>query len=973
MVTFGGEKTKRNNSTNNLKIQQQKRAKTMNPWEEAEEIVKMNLAEKGELTPENLARYKKIIYKKYKKEGIKKLEEAIEYVKIQQNKRKEDKKTDTMNSKLSITNSNKNSISNDKQEFSFQAQNVKKDPTIIQDSWNNNEEKMSPPVNYYYRSKLDKQSIAQEYNDTALYKLIMTSVLGHDPQHDFNSGNPTRTYADQDIAKVMKNFLKLCSYHSTSQRGGSKDLSIVASISNFDDNTKKLILNGSKQEVMLYASTITKHFVSNITNTIFADGIVLSLSSAGIYNDMKTETNNSTTKLKKKDTIIDLLQFGNIQNKLIDSAKNILSTINDITTIEVVQKYYKKQLLNVFKNPLGMNLMDIIEKSEEQAYNYLQEQVAKILEGGNDTCIYNVESALDLINSYLQDIQEQPIDINKFKILNGENQITLINKAKKKLFLKMHPDKNGCPSMNSKPECKDIHKNFIKVKTDLEYLLESCFNIGNKIKNTMSGGKSNDTLRMMNERIFNEYTKFILNWFRVINYVDSTTIEQEFVDIYNTNNIPKHNIKKSKISEKQINPGRILLNAQVYILCKNIYKQEGVDEDLMEEKHFDILYDDDSWTSGTIDEQIIQAHKIVFRTYFKNNIYLDQDNNNYVKFELPHTKQRFIINNSAKIEGNHTWFKKAFHHYESDTIKNYSFCPIASVLDGMKECSISSAIKYHKDALYDTEFSVTDSDGNNSYNVSYKTTGNDDIILDATVSRFGESNLFTIRKKIKYDGDDMEAKVAYKNLIKHIYTLYKEKVISGMTMRGKGDMDVLTNFLKNVNTEIIGLYVVKSLGDYVQEGTATSKYSAAANSLKPETMSTSSMTPTNSTGDSLRLGIAGDQPSACRMIDMLLFSNPDTINKGAIVGYIGKKNKSFLVHIQEKQEYINLLTGGASKTSKYEVTRKISILNKKLGIKKTIKKNNKLKTYKSKIHKTKNKKTKLNATRKQINKIPINA
>ena len=84
--------------------------------------------------------------------------------------------------------------------------------------------------------------------------------------------------------------------------------------------------------------------------------------------------------------------------------------------------------------------------------------------------------------------------------------------------------------------------------------------------------------------------------------------------------------------------------------------------------------------------------------------------------------------------------------------------------------------------------------------------------------------------------------------------------------------------------------VQKSIGDYGQEFTALAKYGATTLDIYNEqnqivsTGKTKTL-PYNSKGNSLRVMIANDRPSAYRGIFISLFANQSTINTRCIIGY----------------------------------------------------------------------------------------
>ena len=162
--------------------------------------------------------------------------------------------------------------------------------------------------------------------------------------------------------------------------------------------------------------------------------------------------------------------------------------------------------------------------------------------------------------------------------------------------------------------------------------------------------------------------------------------------------------------------------------------------------------------------------------------------------------------------------------------------------------------------------------------------------------------------------------------------------------------------------EVIGYFAIKSIGDYAQEGTVTSKYLGSKDN-NSQSQSTATLTPIIRNGDSFKIGLSGDRPSAYRMIFQLLFANKDSVNNGAIVGYLGNNDqKNFLVHAfdMDKEKFQNLLlTKGGSKTRKNKKVKRRKTRRKKTSLPKSKKKTKKVKKKrrnKTKIKKGGNKK-----------------
>ena len=364
-----------------------------------------------------------------------------------------------------------------------------------------------------------------------------------------------------------------------------------------------------------------------------------------------------------------------------------------------------------------------------------------------------------------------------------------------------------------------------------------------------------------------------------------------------------------------------------------------------------------SWTSGNIDDQLQEMMNIII-TYigfedpsnfeldedkmknesgYNKQIFSDQAGERFPKkigekeffgerFDFPNTDKQFIVNNASSFSKILT-----FGGLTKDKISKKVFCPIASILDAMKNCSISSALKNKTCILNPMNFEISDSSNNITYNISYITPKSNScpnlsayekekgfIILSISLSKLintdsnpdSSSSPIIFNKCIPYSGSQLSATLAYKDIISNFYKAYttissspevrSTRFANSLILESK--FVPIINFIDSVIADVFQNTIVKSIGDYAQEGVVSSKFSALEDliqksSLSPTILSSISSNKNNLEGDSFRVGVANDRPSAYRMIYTSLFATKNSKNHGAIVGYYGPEtsNKNFMV------------------------------------------------------------------------------
>ena len=826
-------------------------------------------------------------------------------------------------------------------------------------------------------------SIEQIFDDIDACKNQILSALGQDPNHDFRSGertfnkttgkgaNKQITPAGADIMKKMTSLLQLCERRAKPAAGGSM-------VGGGDSSSLGQIIlsnNTTNQQIMVLTNNVSTDLVKTVTNLIFADGLEIAIKSASLLTNPDVDGNYNSNI---NQSLNNLLNYGNLQENFFNKALGILGTLNEITSIKFVRENYPP-LFDALKNPLGNDIKSTLNQVETSSIEFLNNQVAEVLEGSGNTCLYDLNSSIQLINSYATNelVNTTPIDINSFIQLSKVDQVSKLESLNRKILAKLHSDRNINATDEEKESKDELYKD---ANNQINDMIESCFRSGNvlgqkrkifdddvdqvddndtiqkrrKVKvrrqiTQFGGGKSGVNYKLLNNKILNSSTAFMMRWLGVAEWNDDqlhsvTPIYSNIFESGGADYLMRDSVihKDSNGISRKINPARITLNAQIAILWARINYSGAVKfkNDMrrmpLDPQYFDILsvakkkQDNNYWfgqdgaiSVGSsselgwrdIDNQLQAAHNIVIRTYYPESIYKeygkpdkfpltsnDQGLDNVGKTTIGANKNAdvsFLVNNASDLTDVN------IGGLSGDTLSKLTFCPIASVLDAMKNCSIGSALRDNSAVLYPMTYTISSADREFLYTVSYTPTKDGkSAILNATLSKsisdFGPSgNLFTISKKdLVFTDKDLSATEGYRAIIEDLLSMAENLGREGRQLRGRDTISIFQDFLNQVMNEMIGSFAVKSIGDYSQEGTVTSTYSGVAGNDNPEnyTMGKTTLSPTQDSGFSFRIGVSGDRPSAYRMVDTLLYANPTSINIDAIVGYIdGDSQKNFLV------------------------------------------------------------------------------
>ena len=301
-------------------------------------------------------------------------------------------------------------------------------------------------------------SVEQIFDDIDACRNQILSALGQDPNHDYRDGGRTYKQEDlrgRDIAKKMENLLTFCDRRRIASGGA------INKVGGGSSNLGQLILSpeATNQEIMIIANNISSDFVKSTSNLIFSGGISLAIRASSVLTLPNTDGNYNENHNK---SIGELLNYGNLQENFIGDALNILSglkkdpkpeDLNKITTYKFVKSHYEP-LFQALKDPINNNIPNVLASVENASILSLNDQVSSVLAGSGNTCLFDLDSAIALINKYATDenVNIPSIDINLFIQLSKADQISQLDSVLKKIKFKLHPDKNIGKSEDEKQE-----------------------------------------------------------------------------------------------------------------------------------------------------------------------------------------------------------------------------------------------------------------------------------------------------------------------------------------------------------------------------------------------------------------------------------------------------------------------------------------------------------------------------------------
>ena len=231
--------------------------------------------------------------------------------------------------------------------------------------------------------------------------------------------------------------------------------------------------------------------------------------------------------------------------------------------------------------------------------------------------------------------------------------------------------------------------------------------------------------------------------------------------------------------------------------------------------------------------------------------------------------------------------------------RDLNYCSVPSIADNQPTCSVTvdktaSTETYPRSHEYDLEMSVEAEDAigqTYSYVIEMTKTINSrtSYYISAALSMPSQPSILIGDKTEINDlkGSPLGAVSSFIELLKSLNTSLKNGTnlsqYNGTTLPPR---DILQEFFKT-NMEIITkMSVKKSIGDYGQEHVAACKWGSGVPSEVIDTATGyENVLPYSDDGNSLRMMLANDRPSAYRNIFMLLFSEENSVNSRAVAGY----------------------------------------------------------------------------------------
>ena len=270
----------------------------------------------------------------------------------------------------------------------------------------------------------------------------------------------------------------------------------------------------------------------------------------------------------------------------------------------------------------------------------------------------------------------------------------------------------------------------------------------------------------------------------------------------------------------------------------------------------------------------------------------DETNN---KAYIISNASKFIFPSQKKVRDN----RFGLFNLNGENTRDLNYCSVPSIADNQPTCSVTlektaSSETYPRSHEYDLEMSVEAEDAigqTYSYVIEMTKTRNSrtSYYISAALSMPSQPSILIGDKTEINDlkGSPLGAVSSFLELLKSMNTELKSSdKLSKYNGTKLPPKDILQEFFKT-NMEIITkMSVKKSIGDYGQEHVAACKWGSGVPSdvIKSDN-GYENVLPYSDDGNSLRMMLANDRPSAYRNIFMLLFSEEDSVNSRAVAGY----------------------------------------------------------------------------------------
>ena len=766
-------------------------------------------------------------------------------------------------------------------------------------------------------------------------KYMFLSLFAHDPWHDFNAN----TRIDDDIIKKLQNLVNLV--YDTPVIGGEKrkysDMD-TSEIVNIDNNT----------DIIEYKKQVVNDFVESLTNEIFSDGLLYTID---LLEDDELNPN------------LNAVSFDALQENIIKPAIKILKD-SKWSSLSVVHNIYKPELLPILeKSSITIDLVDKIteveNKTKQNLYSIVLSEEINVNNEYICKSFWDLPHAISKINSYIEDnnsnANNSPITpLNDDILLRSNDEIlSILRSTKNKIIRPMHPDKDHTIGAEER---------FQNIKSTLELIIDSCFteeNIENiQIENIQIekkrkiGGTKTDPNKIKRKSLIQGVLIRIIKYF--LKYTD--TIQKS-----NSKLIPKFYLLNNG-EDIKTRSMKLIINCEIFLLWitytsiysnksktelknqfeeefKNNYNQHDI-EDYFEE------LSDFHWYSDIIDESSLDVLTRIALKYYPENVIKPEDMK-HLETYVGNSDERFVVNN----------FAEGLNKVMKMDLSPYVYCPLVSIVDGMGSCKFSNTSYQHPEIISKMNLNIEQIPSPDFYYVVefIPDKSSDNIVkLNATIGKAGQMAPVKINETLNLHDDKTNTRLETKNTLRVIV----DKMLNTYTEVSQQPIQLRSNITEKtarynnlfnmVKSKIMGLAMVKGIGDWGQEiHVLTKKGGFDAN------LSASTIRSCNNKQDELRIGLTKDQVSASRMIFMRLFA--DNINEDTIVGYQQTKSsknilisdKSFIDVLNKKQSIEKHHNNSKLKTIK--INKLLQSSNKKTIKNKVVKVNDEVKNTTKKI------------------------
>ena len=766
---------------------------------------------------------------------------------------------------------------------------------------------LTPKKNEKYRGFTPERPLSKSDIDTTIkldsisIKYLFLNLFTLDPIHDFQEG-AVRIKDHTDIVKDFNKLIRLLRLkESTGRKFGTKrskddDDSIDKNKKPKRGGGETDLVKMTSYELTIYSIQTVDNFVENFTNFVFSDSLL------NVLNIMRNV--NRENKLGVYD----------LQELIIQPAINKLEN-SEYSYIEVVKDKYIPKIKPLLQKAI---LQDDLTTEIKKAELEIKQDLYQLVLTKNNAVLFDVNKVIEDINTLSPNNQ---IIITEAEKSNPDALKAKIESLKRKILRQFHPDKTK----------SDTADQFNDVNTNLLEIIR-CIQDPNCLSTIKGGGQKGG----LNQKDQKEFLRLmlahnILYFLRYINVIEdenddgdisvifepvteSMSIKEKnkyylyntqlFLILVNYKNIlfgnSKTELKRELLLDLQdldslfgpfieknnliIDPGKI--EESIYDMVTEIVKQNDEDDDDDDDE------DDSNILLQGTNNRNINASQMIENLMKNRNI----------------NENRFVINNAAKATDNKygTW------------LKDKTFCPIPSILDGMALCKFKQdeTETVTGDYLHDSKLQVKG--GDMYYTVDLQLQENEvDVLLTMQFGKDGKKDVgFQEFMDLTSGKEDTRLNAA--NSLRELidYMLEKYNVLQNSINTRSKYTDVYSDFFEELGDGLIRRLLVKSIGDWSQEMYTVSKKSG----IKGHSVETISPSRTNSQNNQFLIGITEDRLSACRMIFLQKFG--ENTNGLSIAGAYSTNYKFLYGEFEPLYALLKKSRGGKKTRKKRRHNRK---------------------------------------------------